>query len=88
MNPKPIIMCCKDVEGKYKKNIIVKKNGNVFRQFFVEGEKIKGNQISNYDTFEEWIILFWITHPTRKLGALSKRDSVCVYDIPSSKPAL
>ena len=46
-------MCCKDGEGKYKKKIFLLKNGNVFRQFFVEGEKIKGNQISNYDTFEE-----------------------------------
>ena len=53
MNPKPIIMCCKDVEGKYKKNIIVKKWKRFPSILFREEKKIKGNQISTNDTFEE-----------------------------------
>ena len=47
-------MCCKDVEGKYKKKLLLLKKMETFSaNFFREGKKIKGNQISNNDTFEE-----------------------------------
>ena len=58
--PEPVALCCVD-PVVYN---VTSHNGNFYTQ----------NVLISKVGLKTWLHIFWITHATRQLGALSKRD--------------